>query len=174
MYIYIYIYIYTYTYILFVIYYIYYILYMLYIYLYLFTFIFIYTYLYIYTYIFIHTLYTLTIHVSRECKCKYQKWSSGKCPCECKSIREHNVDPNEFKTNEKSYKNILIYYIWNVTVKYISYEKINSVNPLYVINIINGYIEVPLEIRAAASVIDAGIWKKTHGSGATTLIISNE
>ena len=32
----------------------------------------------------------------------------------------------------------------------------------------------PLEITAAASALDAGIQKKTHGSGATTLIISNE
>ena len=32
----------------------------------------------------------------------------------------------------------------------------------------------PLEITAAALVIDAGIQKKIHCSGATTLIISNE
>ena len=32
----------------------------------------------------------------------------------------------------------------------------------------------PLEITAAASAIDAGIQKKVHGSGTTTLIISNE
>ena len=32
----------------------------------------------------------------------------------------------------------------------------------------------PLGITAAASAIDAGIQKKIHGSGATTLIISNE
>ena len=32
----------------------------------------------------------------------------------------------------------------------------------------------PLGITAAASVIDAGIQKKIHGSGTTTLIISNE
>ena len=31
-----------------------------------------------------------------------------------------------------------------------------------------------LEITAAAPAIDAGIRKKTHGSGTTTLIISNE
>ena len=31
----------------------------------------------------------------------------------------------------------------------------------------------PLEITAAASAIDAGIQKKVHGSGTTTLIISN-
>ena len=33
---------------------------------------------------------------------------------------------------------------------------------------------VPLGITAAASAIDAGIQKKIHGSGTTTLIISNE
>ena len=32
----------------------------------------------------------------------------------------------------------------------------------------------PLGITAAASAIDAGIQKKTHGSGITTLIISNK
>ena len=35
-------------------------------------------------------------------------------------------------------------------------------------------ILAPLRITAAASVIDAGIQKKIHGSGTTTLIISNE
>ena len=33
---------------------------------------------------------------------------------------------------------------------------------------------VPLGITAAASAIDAGIQKKIHGSGKTSLIISNE
>ena len=32
----------------------------------------------------------------------------------------------------------------------------------------------PLGITAAASALDAGIQKKIHGSGTTTLIISNE
>ena len=35
-------------------------------------------------------------------------------------------------------------------------------------------ILAPLGITAAASAIDAGIQKKIHGSGKTTLIISNE
>ena len=35
-------------------------------------------------------------------------------------------------------------------------------------------ILAPLGITAAASAIDAGIPKKVHGSGNTTLIISNE
>ena len=35
-------------------------------------------------------------------------------------------------------------------------------------------ILAPLGITAAASVIDAGIQKKIHGFGTTTLIISNE
>ena len=35
-------------------------------------------------------------------------------------------------------------------------------------------ILAPLRIIAAASPIDAGIQKNVHGSGATTLIISNE
>ena len=35
-------------------------------------------------------------------------------------------------------------------------------------------ILAPLGITAAESAIDAGIQKKIHGSGTTTLIISNE
>ena len=35
-------------------------------------------------------------------------------------------------------------------------------------------ILAPLRITAAASAIDAGIQKKIHGSGETTLIISND
>ena len=35
-------------------------------------------------------------------------------------------------------------------------------------------ILAPLGITAAASAIDAGIQKKIHGSGTTSLIISNE
>ena len=35
-------------------------------------------------------------------------------------------------------------------------------------------VSAPLEIIAAASVIDAGIQKKIHGSGTATLIISNK
>ena len=51
-------------------------------------------------------------------------------------------DPNKIKIEQKSYKNILIYYIGYVTVKNLSYIKINSINPLYfIIDKINGYIE---------------------------------
>ena len=42
-------------------------------------------------------------------------------------------DPNNIKTDEESYKDILIYYIGHVTIKDSKYAKINSVNPLYVI-----------------------------------------
>ena len=35
-------------------------------------------------------------------------------------------------------------------------------------------MELPLGITSTASAIDAGIKKKIHGSGTTTLIISNE
>ena len=40
-----------------------------------------------------------------------------------------SFDPNNFKIDEKSYKNIFIYYIGYVTFK--KYLKINSVNLLY-------------------------------------------
>ena len=50
--------------------------------------------------------------------------------------------PNNIKLDEKSYKNILIYYIIYVTMKDSKYIKINSVNPLYLMfNKINGYFE---------------------------------
>ena len=47
-------------------------------------------------------------------------------------INIKNIDPNKIKADEKSYKNILIYYIGNVAVKNRSYT-INSVNLLYLI-----------------------------------------
>ena len=51
-------------------------------------------------------------------------------------------DPNNIKIDEKSYKNILIYYIRYVMIKDSKYIKINSVNPLYLtINKMNKYFE---------------------------------
>ena len=53
-----------------------------------------------------------------------------------------NVDPNNIKIDEKSYKNILIYYIGYVTIKDSKYVKIYSVNPLYLIfRSVNRYLE---------------------------------
>ena len=48
-------------------------------------------------------------------------------------INIKNFDPNNIKIDEKSYKNILIYYIGYVTIKDMKKVKINSVNPLYLI-----------------------------------------
>ena len=51
-----------------------------------------------------------------------------------------NFDLNNIKIDEKSYKNILIFYIGYVTMKV--YVKIYSVNPLYLIfRNVNGYFE---------------------------------
>ena len=48
-------------------------------------------------------------------------------------INFKNLDPNNFKIDKKSYKNILIYYI--------GYVAPNSLKPLYlIINNTNGYI----------------------------------
>ena len=44
-------------------------------------------------------------------------------------INIKRFDPNNIKIDEKSYKNILIYYIGYVTIKDLKYLKINSVNP---------------------------------------------
>ena len=43
-------------------------------------------------------------------------------------------DPTNINRDEKSYKNIFIYYIGYVTNKDLKYVKINSVNPLYLIS----------------------------------------
>ena len=45
-----------------------------------------------------------------------------------------NIDPNKIKIDQKSYRIILIYYIGYVTVKNYNCVKVNSVNPLYVID----------------------------------------
>ena len=57
-------------------------------------------------------------------------------------INQKDFDPNYIKIDEKSYKNILIYYIGHVTIKDLKYVNINSVNPLHLIfSIVNGYFE---------------------------------
>ena len=48
-------------------------------------------------------------------------------------INIKNFNPNNVKIDEKSYKNILIYYIGYVTIKDSKYVKINSVNPLHIL-----------------------------------------
>ena len=51
-------------------------------------------------------------------------------------------DPNNIKIDEKSYKNIFIYYMGYVMIKDSKYLKINSVNPLYlIIDKVDGYFE---------------------------------
>ena len=58
------------------------------------------------------------------------------------NINIRNFDPNNIKIDEKSYKNILIYYIGYVTIKDSKYVKLYIVNPLYLIfNKVNGYFE---------------------------------
>ena len=42
-------------------------------------------------------------------------------------------DPTNINRDEKSYKNIFIYYTGYVTIKDLKYVKINSVNPLQLI-----------------------------------------
>ena len=57
-------------------------------------------------------------------------------------INIENFDPTKTKINEKSCKNILIYYIGYVTIKDSKFVKIYSVNPFYVIfRNVNGYFE---------------------------------
>ena len=57
-------------------------------------------------------------------------------------INIKNFDPNNIKTDEKSYKNILIYHIGYVTTKDSKYLEINSINPLYfIVNKVNEYFE---------------------------------
>ena len=46
-------------------------------------------------------------------------------------INIKNFDTNNIKIDEKSYKDIFIYYMGYVTIKDFKYVKINNVNPLY-------------------------------------------
>ena len=48
-------------------------------------------------------------------------------------INIKNIDSDKIKIDEKSYKNIFIYYIGYVTIKDSKFVKISSVNPLYLI-----------------------------------------
>ena len=45
-------------------------------------------------------------------------------------INIKNFNPNIIKIDEKSYRNILVYYIGHVTIKNSKYVKINSANSL--------------------------------------------
>ena len=86
--------------------------------------------------------------------------NSGTCDCECneaykiaeylyiknclceKSLFDKLVLTLYKKSHEKSYKNIIIDHIRYITIKNLSYVKINSANPLYIItDKLNGTIE---------------------------------
>ena len=57
-------------------------------------------------------------------------------------INIKTFNPNNFKIDEKPYRNIAIYYFGYFTIKDSKYVKINSTNPLYLIfNKVNGYFE---------------------------------
>ena len=57
-------------------------------------------------------------------------------------INIKNFDPNDIKIDEKSYKDILIYYVGYVTIKDSKYVKIDRVNSFYLIfSKVNGYFE---------------------------------
>ena len=59
-----------------------------------------------------------------------------------------DFDPNLLKISNKSQKNIDVYYIGYITVKYSDYVKINSVNPLYlIISAVDGYIKEKMEVN---------------------------
>ena len=97
----------------------------------------------------------LTKHISCECKCKLNRMKCNssqwrkidKCRSSVKSIIHVKKDmfgilvhPGNIKIDEKSYKDILIYYIEYVTIK--EYVKIYGVNPLYLIfRNVNGCFE---------------------------------
>ena len=57
-------------------------------------------------------------------------------------INIENFEQNNIKIDEKSYRNVLIYYIGYVTIKDSKYVKIFSLNPLYLIfSNVNRYFE---------------------------------
>ena len=56
-------------------------------------------------------------------------------------INIKNFDSNQIKIDKNSYKNIVIYHTGYITIKNLSYVKVNSVNPLYlIIDKVDGYI----------------------------------
>ena len=58
------------------------------------------------------------------------------------SINIKSFDPSNIKIDEKSYKNILIYYIGYRMIKDLEYLNINSVNSLYsIFSQVNSYFE---------------------------------
>ena len=58
------------------------------------------------------------------------------------TININNYDLNNIKIDEKSYKNILIYYIGYVIIKDSKYVKINRLSPLYhIFSKVNEYFE---------------------------------
>ena len=65
----------------------------------------------------------------------YQQILMKKATC-----KTQNFDSNKTKIDEKSYKNILIYYTGYVTIKDLKYVKINSINILY-LSKVNRYFE---------------------------------
>ena len=65
-------------------------------------------------------------------------------------INTNILGPDKFKIDKKSYDNILLYYIVQVTIRYI---KMKNINPLYVtVNKINGYIKESHENKYLALV----------------------
>ena len=56
------------------------------------------------------------------------------------TCKTQSFDSNKTKIDEKSYKNILIYYTGYVTIKDLKYVKINSINILY-LSKVNRYFE---------------------------------
>ena len=70
------------------------------------------------------------------------KIKSRRCHIFDDLINIKNCHPNKIGIDKKSYKNILVYYIWHVMFQDLRYIKINGVNPLYLIVIkINWYFE---------------------------------
>ena len=64
-------------------------------------------------------------------------------------INIEDFDSKLLKIDKKSFKNIDIYYIGNITIKRIEdYDNIYSVNPLYlVIGKVDGFIEEKMEVN---------------------------
>ena len=63
-------------------------------------------------------------------------------------IKNEDFDSDLLKIDKKSYKNIDICYIEDITMKDLDYVKINSANPLYmIIGEVDGYIEEKMEIN---------------------------
>ena len=89
-------------------------------------------------------------------------------------INIKNLNQNKVKIDEKSYKNILIYYIGYVTIEDLRHVKINSVNLLCRIIVkLNGYFKDYFNQGTKIGLLINGYFEEINGNKYLTLVSSD-